>query len=168
LYRYNLFSTRATISLGAAKVSLPRQPLPSLTRNSFGCHLSKSDPKDRLYWRCDADLFRDDRCCLTFFSSCFVAWAACFAAFLSTSVIFITYPIRFYLSPSIISAACRQISSLGVLNLPLTRNSFGSHLSKCAPASFMMLLTRSQDKTNSFPTGDNLLPVLTPMLSVVR
>ena len=42
-----------------------------------------------IHCRCGADLFRDDRCCLTFFVSCFVAWAACFAAFFSNSVIFI-------------------------------------------------------------------------------
>jgi hypothetical protein len=68
---------------------------------SFWVTPAKSDPKDRLYCRCGAALFRDDRCCLTFFVSCFVAWAACFAAFLSSSVIFIISLVRFYRSPSI-------------------------------------------------------------------
>ena len=75
---------------------------------SFGLHLSKMRPEDRLYCRCGAALFRADRFCLTFFDSFFIAWAACFAAFFSTSVIFIIYLIRFYLSPSIFS--CMQLS----------------------------------------------------------
>lgn len=107
-----------------------------LTRNSIGWHLSKSKPERSpllrikvIHCRCGTDLFRADRCCLTFFASCFVAWAACFAAFFSTSVIFITSLIRSYLSPSIISATCRQISLPRVLLPSLTRKSLRRKIS---------------------------------------
>jgi len=40
---------------------------------SFGLHLSKMRPEDRLYCRCGVALFRADRCCLTFLDSFFIA-----------------------------------------------------------------------------------------------